>query len=273
MINRSASSSGGGMRLIFAAVIVIISLVSYCGMSQVNPVTGEKQHIAMSPEQEVALGMQAAPGMAEQFGGEDPDAHDQSVVKSIGASVVRGSDASKSPYEYDFHLLADRQTVNAFALPGGQVFITRALFDQLRSPGMVAGVLAHEVGHVVGRHSAEQMAQQQLTNGIAGAAAVATSDSRHPGGAAVAQMVAQMVGLKFSRADESEADHFGVDYMAQAGYDPNSMISVMEVLEKTGGGGGSEFFQTHPNPANRIGKIKEEIKHDFPNGLPAGLKK
>lgn len=256
-------------------IIALVSVVSYYGMNQTNPVTGEKQHIGISPDQEVAMGQQAAPQMAQEFGGLDRDDRDQQIVEQIGRSVVEHSDASKSPYQYDFHLLADRKVINAFALPGGQVFITRALYDKLDSPGMLAGVLGHEVGHVVGRHSAEQMAQQQLSQGLAGAAVVATSDDRNPGGSAqVAQMVAGMISLKFSRHDESEADQFGVKYMSEAGYDPNSMVEVMSVLEQASGGrGGPEFFQTHPDPGNRKEAIRAEIKKEFPRGVPANLKK
>ncbi|CAN5385255.1 M48 family metallopeptidase [soil metagenome] len=269
-------SSNGGIRLIFAAVIAIFSLVSYCNMNQTNPVTGEKQHIDISPEQEVALGLQAAPEMAQQFGGLDQNQQDQAVVEKVGHSIVEHSDATKSSYQFDYHLLADRKTINAFALPGGQIFITRALYSQLKTPGELAGVLAHETGHVVGRHSAEQMAKARLTQGLTGAAAVATTDPNNPrsySNAAVAQMVGQFISLKYSRNNESEADALGVKLMSEAGYDPRSMIAVMEILKKSGGPSGPDFFATHPNPTNRIGAIQAEIKKDFPNGVPSGLQK
>src|SRR6185436_12844237 len=105
---------------------------------------------------------------------------------------------------------ADPQTVNAFALPGGQIFITRALYDQLRDEAQLGGVLGHEIGHVVGRHSAEHMAKSQLTGALVGAAGVAASDPNDPNrgrqAAMMAQFVGQMVNMKYGRADEIEAD-------------------------------------------------------------------
>src|SRR5512141_1189410 len=150
----SRGGSGGcGGRLIFALIIAAVSLFSYFGSRQDNPVTGETQYIGITVDQEIALGLQAAPEMANEFGGEDPNQNDQAIVDQIGNQVVASSPASQTPYEYEFHLLADPQTINAFALPGGQVFITRALYDLLQSQGELAGVLGHEISHVVARHS------------------------------------------------------------------------------------------------------------------------
>jgi predicted Zn-dependent protease len=274
MMDRDGNRQGCNPRLLIAVLIAGVSLCSYYRMSQTNPVTGEKQHISISPDQEVALGLHAAPEMAQEFGGEDPNQHDQQVVQSVGNQIASRSDASRSPYRYQYHLLADSQTVNAFALPGGQVFVTRALFDKLQTPGELAGVLAHETGHVVERHSAQQLAKQQLTQGLTGAAVIASTDPNNPrsyAGAAVAQIVAQLITLKYSRADESQADQIGVKLMSEAGYDPRSMVSVMEILKKVDANGGVDFFKTHPNPQNRIEHIQEAIKHDFPNGVPPGL--
>lgn len=263
-------------RAAIALLIAIVSVFSYFRMSQTNPVTGEKQRVDVSPQQEIALGLQAAPEVAQQFGGLDPDDRAQRLVDEVGNEVVRNSDAAKSPYKYEFHALADGKTVNAFALPGGQVFVTRALLQRLKTRGQLAGVLGHEVGHVVGRHGAEQMAKQRLTAGLTGAAVIAATDPNNPNtyrNAQVAQMIGQMVNMKYGRDDELESDSLGVRFMAQSGYDPRSMVSVMEILEKAGGGrGGVEFFQTHPNPQNRIAKIKQAIEYNFPNGLPSGLK-
>jgi predicted Zn-dependent protease len=147
-------------------IIVAISLLTYFGSRQDNPVTGETQYVGITPEQEIALGLQAAPQMAQEFGGVDPSQGDQALVDQIGQGIVASSAASQTPYEYEFHLLADAQTINAFALPGGQIFITRALYDRLQTEGQLAGVLGHEIGHVVARHSAEQIAKAQLTEGL-----------------------------------------------------------------------------------------------------------
>ena len=264
----SARSSRGGSakgRLIFAAIIAIMSLVSYFGSRQDNAVTGETQYIGITVDQEIALGLQAAPQMAEEFGGEDPDAADQAVVDQIGNSIVQSSPASQTPYEYEFHLLEDDQTINAFALPGGQIFITRALFDRLQTEGELAGVLGHEIGHVVARHSAEHIAKAQLTEGLTGAAVLATYDPDNPATANTAQVAAligQLINLKFGRDDELESDFLGVCFINDTGYDPQELISVMQILaEASQGNAPPEFFSTHPNPENRIQRIQDAIQN------------
>lgn len=268
MYYRTASprrrSSGWG-RLIMAGVIALVSLISYFGSRQDNLVTGETQYIGITVEQEIALGLQAAPQMAAEFGGLDPDQQAQAVVDQIGNQIVQGSPAGSTPYEFDFHLLEDDQTINAFALPGGQVFITRALFDRLQTEGELAGVLGHEIGHVVARHSAEHIAKAQLTEGLTGAAVLATYDPDNPASASTAQVAAligQLINLKFGRDDELESDFLGICFMNDTGYDPSEMIGVMETLAASSQGGGPpEFFSTHPNPENRIARIQEGIQN------------
>src|SRR5215204_3612422 len=116
------------------------------------------------------------------MGGEiDPSQPDSQTVERVGQYLVQRSVASKSPYKYDFHLLADPKTVNAFALPGGQIFITRALYDKLEDEAMLAGVLGHEIGHVIGRHSAEQMAKGQLGQLLTTAVGVGASGGNDRG--------------------------------------------------------------------------------------------
>jgi len=262
--------------MILAAIVALFSMFSYFRLSQPNPVTGEKQRIDISPRQEIALGLQAAPQMARQFGGLDPDPRAQALVDEVGQEVVAQSDAARSGYQFEFHALADPRTVNAFALPGGQIFITRALLSRIQSRGQLAGVLGHEVAHVVARHGAEHMAKQRLSAGLTGAAVIASTDPSDPRtykNAAVAAMIGQLVNMRFGREDELESDSLGVRFMAQAGYDPRSMVGVMQILAQSGGRrGGPEFFQTHPNPENRVARIREAIQYNFPNGLPSGLR-
>lgn len=257
---RRGSCSG---RLIIAALLVVSSLITYFASSQDNPVTGETQHVDMSVDQEIAMGLQAAPEMEDQFGGLDADQQAQSLVDQIGNRVVQNSAARISPYQYDFHLLADPETVNAFALPGGQIFITRALFDQLRTEGELAGVLGHEVGHVVGRHSAEHLAKAKLTEGLTGAAVIATYDPERPSTmytAQVAAAIGQLINLKYGRDDELESDFLGVCFIQEAGYNPEELIGVMEVLASSSQGAEPpEFFSTHPSPENRVQRIRDAI--------------
>lgn len=264
-------------RLLLALVVAGVAVVSYCTSTSVNPVTGEKQRVAMSIEQEIALGLQSAPELAQQHGGLSRDAAARQTVESLGQQLVR-SVASELPYSFDFHLLADPQTVNAFALPGGQVFITEALFRRLESEGQLAGVLAHEIGHVLERHAAEHLAKAQLTQGLTGAAVIAAYDPNNPSSrnsAAVAALIGQLINLRYGRNDELESDGWGVKLLADAGYDPRSMIRVMEILREASGGRGGqpEFMSTHPDPGNRIERIERLIRERFPSGVPAGLKK
>jgi beta-barrel assembly-enhancing protease len=256
-------------RLVMAVVMVAFALLSYYGTREDNPITGERQHVGLSQEQEVVLGLQSAPEMADQFGGLDPDASVQSDVAAVGNRVVSQSVAAKTPYKFQFHVLADPQTVNAFALPGGPVFITRALLARLGNEAQLAGVLGHEVGHVVARHSSEQIAKSQLAQGLVGAVGVATSDQQ---AAQAAAFVAQMAQMKYGRQDELQADALGVDLMTSAGYDPRTLIEVMEILAKASGGSRQpEFFSTHPDPGNRAEKIRQQIAAKFPGGVPPEL--
>jgi beta-barrel assembly-enhancing protease len=265
-------------RLWIALVVAVISVLGYFGSSVFNPITQEKQHVGdITPEQEVALGLQAAPEMAQQFGGLDPDPKAQARVDRVGQRLVSRSAAGKSPYRFEFHLLDDPKTVNAFALPGGQIFITDGLLRQLETEGELAGVLGHEIGHVVARHGAEHIAKQQLTQGLTGAAVLATYDPNNPStqnSAAVAAMIGQLVSMRFGRQDELEADQLGVRFTGESGYDPNSMVALMKILDRSSSGGRQpEFFSTHPSPENRIERIKEAIREQYPNGVPASAEK
>ena len=127
------------------------------------------------------------------------------------------------------------------------------------------GVLGHEIGHVVARHSAEHMAKAQLTEGLTGAAVLATYDPNNPasaGSAQVAMLIGQMINMKFGRDDELESDFLGVCFINDTGYNPEELIRVMQVLaEASQGNAPPEFFSTHPNPENRIQRIQEAIQN------------
>lgn len=258
-------------RLVIGAIIALVALFTYFSRTSENPITGEKQRVALTPQQEIALGLQSAPQMAAQFGGVSNNDEIGRIVKALGHRLVRESFAANSPYKFDFHVLADRRTVNAFALPGGQIFITEGLLKLLKTEGEVAAVLGHEIGHVIGRHSAEHLAKQQLTQGLIGAAVIGSGDYNT---AQIAQVVGNLVNMKYGRDDELESDAWGVKIMASAGYDPHAMLGVMRALAKASGGGRQpEMLSTHPNPENRAQRIEAEIKKQFPGGLPSGLKK
>lgn len=267
-------STGGGLkgRIIIALIIAAIGFITYLSHVQENPITHERQHIAMTPDQEIRLGLQSAPVMAQKMGGELPANDPREIeVQKIGQYIVSRTEANNSPWKFKFHLLADTKTINAFALPGGQVFITMGLYDKLQTEAQLAGVLSHEMGHVIERHSAQQMAKSQLGDMLVVAVATGAShDQTNPQGffnpALIASVVNQMIQLRYSRHDESEADQWGLKLMEKVGYNPRAMIQVMEILKEAAGHGKSlEIFQTHPNPDLRIEQIKAYLKEHPPS--------
>ncbi len=250
-------SNGFKTRLIIGLVIAAFALFKYFSSSSVNEITGEKQHINITPEQEIQLGLDGRNYMIQESGGLYQDPEVQQYIDLMGKRIIENSDASKTPYQYEFHVLADPNQVNAFAMPGGQIFITAGLLKRLENEDQVAGVLGHEIGHVVARHSAQQMAKQDLTQGLAGAAGVVGGDMNS---AQYAQMIGNMVNMKYGREDELESDELGVRFMVQSGYDPHALIRVMEILDEASGGQAPpEFQSTHPSPENRVQRIKEAI--------------
>jgi len=267
------------MRILIALVLAAIAFFSYYSRpGDVNPVTGERQRVAFEDEaDEIRMGLQAVPQMAGEFGGADRDGQAQARVKQVGERLLKGLDDSLEPgghvnpyrNNFEFTLLADPKTINAFALPGGKVFITRGLYRELETEGQLAGVLGHEIGHVIERHSNQQMAKQKLFSGLAAAGGVAGGNEQS---ARMAQAAAQLVSMKYGREDENQADEWGVRLTTLAGYDPRAMIGVMEILAKASAGHQQpEFFSTHPNPGNREAHLKALIEHEFPNGMPKGL--
>jgi beta-barrel assembly-enhancing protease len=265
-------------RLIAGAILALVTLFGYFGYREYNPVTAEMQHVKISADQEIALGLRAAPELAAEYGGRSQDHQAAARVAAVGERLVGSTRARETPYRFAFHLLDDDRTINAFALPGGQVFITEALYRRLETEGELAGVLGHEIGHVVARHGAEHLAKAELVQGLGGAAVIASYDPDRPGSsyrnAAIAQAVGQLVNMRFGRDDELESDRLGLRFMAQAGYDPRAMLGVMRTLTQAAQGRGRtpEFFSTHPNPENRVGQIKREIQSLFPQGVPEGLR-
>jgi len=242
-------------RILIGIVVALIAVVSYFMKGDENPVTGEKQRVSLTVDEEIRLGIQSAPEMIREFGGEHRDSKLQAYVDRVGNKLVQSTEAGSSPYKFEFHLLADANTVNAFALPGGQIFITYALLSRLKNEDQLAGVLGHEIGHVINRHSAEHIAKQELTQGLIQATDIASGD---PG--MISRFIGNMVNMKYGREDELESDDYGVKYLVEAGYDPEAMIDVMKILKEASGGGNQpEFMSTHPSPDNRIEKLKEVI--------------
>lgn len=255
---------GGGGRWIIAVAIALFGVVGYFTKEKVfNTETGQSYRRAMDVDEQKALGLQAAKQMIPQMGGEvspssDPDA---ALVDEVGERLVRNSGAAKTDFadNFNFYLVDEPDKINAFALPGGQISITRGLMDRLENEAQLAGVLGHEIGHVIAEHSAQQMAKGQLGRTLALAVGVGASGEDGAGRYAgvAAAMAAQMVNLKYGRDDESQSDEIGLKYMVQTGYDPQEMLGVMRILgEASQGGKQPEFLSSHPHPETRIATIK-----------------
>ena len=263
---------GGGIpiRLLIGLAVIAFSLLSYYFKTDTNPITGEEQRVALENEaDEVAIGVRATPGMIEQHGGRLTGPAAQ-TVEEVGFELVRAMeqnylDGRGNPYEFQFFLLSDAKTVNAFALPGGPVFITQALYDRLETRGRLAGVLGHEIGHVIARHGNQRMAEQKRNQGITQGVAVASGSMNT---AQMAQMAIQTAAMKHGRDQELESDVWGVRLMPLAGYDPEDLIEVMRILkEASGGRSGPEFASTHPAPENRQQVITQAISELPPGAL------
>lgn len=243
------------IRLFIGIAIVAFAYLRKCSQQEENPYTGRTQTITLSPDQEIALGLQSTPQMTEQYGGLHPNSTYQALVDDVGMQLVNNSIAKETPYDYDFHLLADQNVINAFALPGGQIFITYALFSRLENEDQLAGVLGHEIGHVLGKHSNERISEANFWKTITLGASVGADMG------ALAQSIGQNTLLANGRDDELESDELGVMFMIDAGYNPEEMIGVMEILKAAAGPNRvPEFQSTHPDPENRIEKIKTAIK-------------
>ncbi len=284
---------GGGMgsaikmRLLIALAIAAFAFISYYTKpGDLNEVTGEVERVAMADEgEEIQLGLQAKPEMINMHGGPSRNLAAQQQVQQVGWRLLEALNRQlaeynrtnpganrRNPYEqaFQFTLLSDPKTINAFALPGGQVFVTEALYTKLETEGQLAGVLGHEVGHVLARHGNKQMARQGLFQGLAGAIGVLGGSQQS---AQMAQMISSMVGMKYGREAELESDDWGVRLTYSAGYDPRAMKGVMKILDEASGGQAPpEFMSTHPKPANRVEFIEKAIEKYFPQGVPEGLR-
>ena len=214
-----------------------------------------------SPAQDVELGRQAAAEIRQEM----PISRDRQAtasVERIGARLVAAIPARlrQSQFRYTFQVV-DRKEINAFALPGGPIFVNRGMLDAARNDGEVAGVMAHELSHVVLRHGTAQATKAQPFQLGALAGQVLGSLVGGKKGAVIAQGSQIGIGtyfLKYSREYEREADLLGVQIMARAGYDPRDMANMFQTIERRSGNGGPEWMSDHPSPANRYAAINRE---------------
>jgi predicted Zn-dependent protease len=232
------------------------------GACSTNPATGKKIFTGlMSPQQEQALGDQQFQEIASSHGGTSDNTKLNDFVAQVGKKLVPYTERTDVP-SYTFTVL-DTDDVNAFAVPGGYIYMTRGLLNLAQNEAQVAGVLAHELGHIQARHSAQQASQSTLANlgvGLLGAAIGGTSGQL---ASQAAGLGAQAGIMKYSRAHEYEADELGIRYMQKAGYDPTEAAHFLEMLERnsqfensinpTGAGANAfSFMSSHPSTPARI---------------------
>lgn len=229
-----------------ALVAAVLALVLAC---VTNPATGRTQLILVSEEREIALGRENDPKIRAEYGVYDDD--DLGAwFESVSSELASETERPDLPYRF---ALLDSPIVNAFALPGGPVYATRGLLAHANSEAEVAGVMGHEVGHVVARHGAEQMSQQMFASGALLGVGLLVEDARPY--MAYLGAGTQLFLLRYSRRAEHEADELGVRYMHAAGWDPRGMPRFMGVLDRLSArseGALPMWLSTHPDPGARV---------------------
>jgi predicted Zn-dependent protease len=219
-----------------------------------NPVSGKREFSLVSGAQEEQIGREGFPAVKAEYGLYD-HASLAALVDSVGQKLARVS--HRPDLQWHFTLLDD-PTVNAFAMPGGYIYITRGILAHLNSEAQLAGVIGHEIGHVTARHSAQRITQQQVAGlGLTLASAFSEGFRRYSQGAETAL---GLVFLKYGRDDENQADELGIEYATKAGYDPREIPGTYAMLKRIGDSGGErlpEFLSTHPDPGNREARTAE----------------
>ena len=237
----------------FCALILIIGLIG-CA---VNPVTGKKELSLISESQELALGKQTDVEIRQQYGIYD-DADLNAYVQTVGRSLASHTHRPQLPYQF---AVLDTPVVNAFAVPGGYIYVTRGILALMGSEAELAVVLGHELGHVNARHSVRRMSQMMLAQvGLVVGSALSETFAKAAGLAGVG---VQLLFLKYSRDDEYQADSLGVEYARKGIYNPGEMLPFFASLEKLGDLSGGRalpgFLSTHPLTKDRIEQVKQML--------------
>ncbi|HEX5473643.1 MAG TPA: M48 family metalloprotease [Vicinamibacterales bacterium] len=239
-----------------AAAAVALASAAACAT---NPATGQKEVSLMSEAQEIQLGQQADAEVRKQMGVyEDPAL--QQYVQAIGKRLAAVSERSTLPWHFT---VVDQPAVNAFALPGGFIYITRGILPFLDDEAQLAGVLGHEVGHVTARHAAERYTQQTTTGLGLALLGIFVPETRPFQG--LAQQAAGLLSLKYSRDDELQADALGVRYASRAGWNPAGVQQMLTTLTRIDQASGSSkgvpnWLSTHPASADRVEKVQAAVK-------------
>lgn len=213
----------------------------------------------VSVNEEIQIGKQVDSQMRQNMAElRDPPA--MAYVRSIGQQLSRGAPGPKYPYRFS---VADYREINAFALPGGPVWIHRGVLQSATTESQVAGVLAHEIAHVAQRHAADQLTKAMMANwGLSVLGAVLGNSGGAGAAQAAAGLLANGAFLKFSRDDEREADEVGLQILRRAGWDGRGMIELFEILrreQRRDPGSVEVFFSTHPSPQDRIARLQAAV--------------
>jgi predicted Zn-dependent protease len=236
--------------------VLVVALIVWAVACALNPVTGKRELMLMSSADELAMGQQTDPQILRTYGKYE-DAELARYVAALGKRL--GALSHQPNLAYNIQVL-DSPVVNAFAVPGGYVYLTRGILAYINDEAELAGVVAHEIGHIAARHSAQQYSKAQFAQLGLGLGSVLSKTFRKYAGAAQAGV--GLLFLSFSRSDEREADALGVEYSAKAGYDANHMANLFVSLERLNPGEGQSglpaWFSSHPNPENRIAAIKQD---------------
>ncbi|MHC4471209.1 MAG: M48 family metalloprotease [Planctomycetota bacterium] len=254
------------VRLLLALVVLAAMGTSFPGCTITDPVTGKTViGQSMSDEEEARLGAEYGRSFTAMYEGPYPDRDLQEYCGRIVLGMARKSHRGKLPWEFT---ILNSSQVNAFALPGGKVFITRGLLWRLSSEAEFAGVMGHEIGHVSHKHGLQSMGRAKLAGGLIKVLDVA---AEHSGqelaklGAGLGAGVANLVLLKYSRGQESESDQRGVEYSYEAGYDPREMAGVFETFKRLKGGKSPPvWLSSHPLDDDRIAAVGEEVRRRYP---------
>lgn len=241
-------------------LLLMVMLLTFSSGCSKNAATGRNQLIFDSAEKVSAMGEAAKPKLIEQYGGEAKSSELRAYVSRIGRRVAKQVEREYAHIKWEFTTL-DSDIINAFALPGGKVFVSRGLIQKFSNEAQLAGVLGHEIGHVTARHVDERLSQVAVAE--FGLGILGQSSNSDYANLAV-KMIAQGTLLKFNRNQEQEADTQGVKYMVRAGYDPHGMLEVLQILEKASKGSSKlEILSTHPDPKRRIKTVKALIKGKY----------
>jgi metalloendopeptidase OMA1, mitochondrial len=215
------------------------------------PVTGRQQLILLPESQDAQMGLQAYQEIKQESSiSRDPELNRR--VQEVGRRIAEVSPHPE--WEWEFTVFANDEP-NAFALPGGKVGVHTGLFKVAENDDQLATVISHEVAHAIARHGSERMSQGLLAQGLG---AIAVGSGINPQMVELAAQAATLgIILPYSRTQEAEADHIGLIYMAEAGYDPRAAIELWQNFEALGGERPPEFLSTHPEPGSRIERLQE----------------